>query len=152
MAPDFLGAAVVVPTLPPLEEPTVSAASLDERPAYVDAYLVGTPLSGQGAAMVAAADRWGIDYRMLPAISLYESTWGRYACGYNYMGYASCEVTFSSYEEAHEVAASTLAGYGGDDGTKLCIWNQGSSGCRAGLGWDYSARVAAEMERIGPAR
>lgn len=124
--------------------------SLDERPAYVDLYLVGTPLSGQGAAMVAAADRWGIDYRMLPAISAWESTWGRYACGNNPYGYASCGVTFSSWEEAHETAAATLAGYGGDDWTKACIWNAGASGCRAGVGHDYASQVVAEMARVGP--
>lgn len=159
-------APTVVPTptpAPPLPEtPSVSAESggasevVAEVPApsaaatAIDRYLVGTPLSGQGAAMAGAAARHGIDWRMLPAISLYESTWGRNACGFNPYGWGSCRLdNFGSWEEAHEVAASTLASYGGDDFWKLCVWNQGATGCRNGLGHDYAGKVLAEMATLG---
>ena len=130
-------------------EPELSLPpELEEQARIIDAYLVGTPLAGQGPAMVAAAAKYGIDYRMLPAISLYESTWGRNACGHNPYGYDSCGTTWDTWEEAHEVAARTLAGYGGMTLTKLQIWNRGNVNDPAG--YNYAIKVIREMRTIGP--
>ena len=76
--------------------------------------------------MVAEADRNGLDWRLLPAIAIRESSGGLHACGFNPFGWASCKGTigkFKSWDEAIEVVAKNLGGhnpntahfYGGKD-------------------------------------
>lgn len=98
--------------------------------------------------MVAAADRHDIDWRLLPVIAILESGAGRHACGYNPFGYASCRVTFSSWEEAIEVSARTLASYGGDNSWRLCVWVAGPTGCRQGGGAGYTQNGLRLMEQL----
>src|SRR3972149_11005098 len=52
----------------------------DGRPVIVDNFLARhkSPRSGMGYVFVAAADQYGIDYRLLPAIAFQESTLGKY--------------------------------------------------------------------------
>ena len=81
--------------------------------------------------MLLTADLYGIDYRLLPLIGMLESTGGKYACGGNAWGYASCRVEFETYGEAMAVVARTLSErpYAGlDFDGKLCMWVAGT-GC-----------------------
>lgn len=123
----------------------------DERVAMVAAFMSGWSgvLVGEAGVMVAAADRHGLDWRLLPVIAVLESQAGREACGYNPFGYASCAVTFGSWAEAVERAAATLASYGAGIDWQLCVWNQGHGGCGAGLADGYVASGLGLVSDLG---
>ena len=78
----------------------------------IDAYLAGSPLSGQGAAFAAAAWDYGVDPRFSPAISSVESSKGAVCFRpYNAWGWGS--VSWGSWEEAIDAHVRGLArGYG----------------------------------------
>lgn len=78
----------------------------------IDAYLAGSPLSGQGANFAAAAWDYGVDPRFSPAISCVESSKGAVCfASYNAWGWGS--VSWSSWEEAIDAHVRGLArGYG----------------------------------------
>ncbi len=107
----------------------------------------GSPLVGLEPLMVALADELGLDYRLLPVITVMESSAGLHACGFNVTGYGSCRGrVFESFAEGLRVSAATLAGYGGDTAWKLCVWNQGATGCAAGLADNYVAQALWMLE------
>lgn len=76
---------------------------VDARPGIIDAFFAkrGMPLAGTGEMFVVAADSFGIDWRLLPAISVRESSGGKEACGFNAFGWDSCRgYNFQSTDEA----------------------------------------------------
>lgn len=81
----------------------------------IDAYYKShdMPLEGMGMKMAQEADKNGLDYRLLPAISARESTGGREKCkkvGHNFFGWGSCRIGFDSDEKAIETVARNLGG------------------------------------------
>lgn len=81
----------------------------------IDAYFAekNMPLAGTGLTMAKAADQYGLDYRLLPAIAARESTGGRQKCTsveHNFFGWHSCKSGFISDEEAIKTVAMNLAG------------------------------------------
>lgn len=87
----------------------------EERAAKIDAYYAkyNMPLEGYGMKMVLAAEKHDIDWRMIPAISVRESTGGKFACKsvtYSAFGYGSCRINFESYDQAIELLAKNLGG------------------------------------------
>ncbi len=75
--------------------------------------LRGMPMKGTGMRMVEEAERNGLDWRLLPAIAVRESTGGKFECAKvpnNPFGWGSCRIGFSSYEEAIETLARNLGG------------------------------------------
>ena len=71
------------------------------------------PLAGMGMKMVIEAEKNGIDWRLLPAIAVRESTGGKRACKgatYNSFGWGSCKINFKSNENAIETVARNLGG------------------------------------------
>src|SRR3989338_5439452 len=71
------------------------------------------PLSGMGMKMVEEAERNDIDWRLLPAIAIRESTGGKNACKgaeFNSFGWGSCKINFDSDEHAIEIVAMNLGG------------------------------------------
>ena len=81
----------------------------------IDAYFAAhdMPLKGTGMTMATIADENDLDWRLLPAIAVRESTGGKSACskvGHNFFGWASCKVGFKSDEEAIETVAKNLGG------------------------------------------
>jgi hypothetical protein len=76
------------------------AAAIDPRIVAVEDILQGRPLAPHAASMVAAADQHGIDWRLLPVISVLESQGGLTACGGNAWGYARCQVHFPRSKRA----------------------------------------------------
>lgn len=100
------------------------AAVLKVRADAIDAYFrkYGMPLEGTGAAFAKAADDNDLDWRLLPAISVIETTGGENACPgtykrtgnkgytYNVFGWGSCKITFSSYGDAITTLAVNLSG------------------------------------------
>jgi hypothetical protein len=87
------------------------------RAAAIDQYYAerNMPLKGYGAIMVETADKYGLDWRLIPAISIRESTGGKFACKnatFNPFGWGSCKKKFSfrSYEHAIDTIGKNLAG------------------------------------------
>lgn len=81
----------------------------------IDAYFRerDMPLAGMGMKMATEAEKNGLDWRLVAAISVRESTGGRHACkkaSYNAFGWGSCKIGFKSNEEAIETVARNLGG------------------------------------------
>src|SRR3989344_6136868 len=81
----------------------------------IDSYFkkYNMPLYGMGMKMVLEAEKNGLDWRLLAAITVRESTGGKFACktvGYNAFGWGSCKIGFDSHEDAIEVVARNLGG------------------------------------------
>ncbi len=100
-------------------EKLVDGLTVDERAAKIDAFFTSrenSPLAGYGHAMVEAADTYGIDWKLLPALATIESDGGRMLCSnpkgaYNPFGFGSCKVGFKSFNEAIDTLAMNLGGY-----------------------------------------
>lgn len=124
------------------------------RAAQIDLYFAGKnmPLAGYGNKFVEAAEANGIDWRLLPAIAVRESSGGLHSCGANVFGWASCKRTFGTIEEAIEYVARNLGGhnpqtaayYGGKTtAKKLDAYNPPA------IVPDYTPSVLRIMEAIG---
>ncbi|MFH0857553.1 MAG: hypothetical protein V1848_02275 [Candidatus Magasanikbacteria bacterium] len=106
----------------------------DLRAEKIDAYYTerGMPLAGYGKTFVDVADKYGLDWRLLPAISVRESSGGKHLLSNNPFGWGSCKIPFKNYEEAIDVVGLNLSGnnpntaryYGTKDNyTKLWYYN-----------------------------
>ena len=81
----------------------------------IDAYFTehDMPLAGTGMTMVKEAYLNDLDWRLLPAIAVRESTGGKNACDkvkFNPFGWNSCKTGFDSYEDAITTVAENLGG------------------------------------------
>lgn len=104
-----------------------------------------------GGKMVAIASTYDIDWRLLPAIAIRESSGGLHACGYNPFGWASCAKpigVFNSWDEAIETVGGALGkghAYAGKDlRAKLETYNPPS------IVPTYADEVILIMNKIGP--
>ena len=82
----------------------------------IDAYYAkyNLPLEGYGKNFVESARQYGIDWRLIAAISFIESTGGKHACKgatYSAFGWGSCKIDFDSYEQAIDVVSKNLGGH-----------------------------------------
>ena len=73
------------------------------------------PLAGYGMKMVLEAEKNDLDWRLIPAIAIRESTGGVFACKskkapFNPFGWNSCKSGFKSYDNAIESVAEHLGG------------------------------------------
>ena len=71
------------------------------------------PLYGTGMKMVVEAEKNELDWRLIPAIAIRESTGGKNECKRvknNPFGWASCKIGFDSNDHAIEVIAHNLGG------------------------------------------
>jgi hypothetical protein len=87
----------------------------EEEAAKIDAYFTqnGMPLAGYGMKMVTEAEKHDIDWRLIPAIAIRESSGGLHQCksvSYSPFGFGSCRISFKSYDSAIEVLATNLGG------------------------------------------
>ena len=131
--------------------------SVDDRAAKIDAYYrkFGLPLAGYGKVMVEAADKNGLDWRLIPAFAMIESTAGKFGCQSvpnNDFGWASCKVGFASREQAINAIAEHLAGnrsatahyYAGKDTREIIeTYNPPS------IVPDYADKIFGVMHKIG---
>lgn len=88
---------------------------LNERAEQIDALLASynSPLQGYGKKFVIEAQKNDIDWRLLPAISGVESTFGRHSCKKaknSFLGYGSCKIDFKSVDDAIEKVSESLGG------------------------------------------
>jgi hypothetical protein len=85
----------------------------EEKAKAIDTYFKerSMPLYGTGMTFVLVAEKYGLDWRLLPAIGVRESSGGKAACGYNAFGWGSCKLhNFHSYEEAINALGRNLGG------------------------------------------
>ncbi|MBI5139699.1 glucosaminidase domain-containing protein [Candidatus Nomurabacteria bacterium] len=71
------------------------------------------PLYGMGMKMVIEGEKNGLDWRLIPAIAVRESTGGKFECQKvenNPFGWGSCKIGFKSNEHAIETVARNLGG------------------------------------------
>jgi len=124
---------------------------VDDRALRVDAYFKARkmPLEGYGMKFIQVADDNGIDWRLLPAISVKESSGGKHMCKNNPFGWASCKVQFASLNEAIETVGRNLGGnnprtkvyYKGNTWEKLYSYN-------GTVEPEYPDRVVQIMEKF----
>jgi hypothetical protein len=98
----------------------VDGLTQSERGTKIDAFFTdrgNLPLAGYGLDMVQAADKYGIDWKLVAAISYNESTGGLHECpakngkrSFNAFGYGGCSKKFPSYEVAIDTVSRNLAG------------------------------------------
>lgn len=83
-----------------------------EHAKKIDDYFAkrGMPLEGYGAKLVQVAEENDLDWRLLPAIAIAESTGGKFACNNNPFGWGSCKIKFKNFDEAIEVVGMNLGG------------------------------------------
>ena len=84
----------------------------DERILRVDAFFesYGCPSPNHASAYVRAADQYGVDYRVLPVISLLESTCGSFHRGNNnHWGWNSGRTGFASVPNGIDFITRQLA-------------------------------------------
>ncbi|KKP64820.1 MAG: hypothetical protein UR62_C0005G0009 [Candidatus Nomurabacteria bacterium GW2011_GWF2_35_12] len=91
------------------------AKDLEVKVKAIDDYfrLHDMPLSGMGKKMVEESEKNDLDWRLLPAVAVRESTGGKYDCvkvKNNPFGWGSCKINFNSVEEAIETVAMNLGG------------------------------------------
>lgn len=68
------------------------------------------PLEGYGTKLVQVAEDNDLDWRLLPAIAIKESTGGKFACHNNPFGWGSCKIKFKSFDAAIDAVALNLGG------------------------------------------
>ncbi len=93
----------------------LKAKTIEAQGEAIDAYFKAhkMPLEGTGKKMAEEADKNDLDWRLLPAISVQESTGGKHACkkvANSFFGWGSCKIGFKSKEEAIESLARNLSG------------------------------------------
>jgi hypothetical protein len=81
----------------------------------IDAYFADhdMPLVGTGIKMATEADLNDLDWRLIPAIAVRESTGGKEDCKKaenNPFGWGSCKISFNSIDKAIETLAKNLGG------------------------------------------
>jgi hypothetical protein len=104
------------------------------------------PIVKDSDAFLAAADRHGLDWRVLPSIAFLESTGGKYQKGGNPLGWGSGKIKFGSTRQAIHHVAERLARapiYAQKDLVgKLKQYNPANK--------QYAAAVMEVMEQLGP--
>jgi len=81
----------------------------------IDAYFADRdmPLEGYGEVFVREARKNNLDPFLLAAISVRESTGGKFACKsvtHSFLGWGSCKINFESPEKAIEIVSWNLGG------------------------------------------
>lgn len=92
-------------------EPQILGVKIDDlRPIKIQNFLKGTPLVSYSDYMVEMSDKYGIDYRFIPAIAMKESGAGRAIPegSFNAWGFENGRTRFASWESAIEAVAKTL--------------------------------------------
>lgn len=97
--------------------PVVSEEELTriEHAAKIDAFFEehDMPLAGTGRKMVEVAEANGLDWNLLPAIAVQESTGGIQKCksvSNSVFGFGSCKISFKSIDASIEIVGAHLGG------------------------------------------
>ncbi len=100
---------VAIPKAEPMEEQSAISFKQVNRARVLEQFFAQfeSPLQSNAQTFVGVADKYGLDYRILPAISCIESTCGKYIVpgSYNPFGwgiYGGKVTTFESFDQAIE--------------------------------------------------
>ena len=124
-----------------------------ERAQVIDTYFKERkmPLEGLGEKFILEAEKHGLDWRLLPAIAIRESSGGKKACGSNPFGWASCRKAFKDFNQSIEIVALNLGGrnpktasYYGESDTYEKLYRYNGTVIKS-----YPSEVVAIMEKIG---
>lgn len=82
----------------------------DNRPYIVENFLKDTPLEPYSGEIVSTADKYQLDYRLIPAIAMKETGGGKAAPSgsFNAWGFENGKTIFASWESAIESVGKTL--------------------------------------------
>lgn len=82
----------------------------DSRPFILEKFLKGKPLAPYSSYIVEVSDKYGIDYRLIPAIAMKESNAGAAVSekSHNAWGFENGKTYFGSWEEAIDTVGKTL--------------------------------------------
>src|SRR3989344_1421304 len=82
------------------------------KAAIIDEYFDdrSMPLKGHGKKFVDEAEKHNLDWRLLPALAIRESSGGKFGCDNNPFGWGSCKINFKNIDEAIEIVALNLGG------------------------------------------
>jgi hypothetical protein len=129
---------------------------IEDRAQSIDSYFKrrGLPLAGFGRKMVEEAIKNDIDWRMVPAIAMRESTGGKFACKkvkYNPFGWGGCTIGFDSFDQAIETVSRNLGG----NNHKTAMYYDGElaemlENYNGGVVPEYPTEVMAIMKKISP--
>ena len=136
----------------------LKAKEQKEKAAAIDNYFRarGMPLRGTGLTMVLEAEKNSLDWRLLPALAVRESTGGKHECQRvknNRFGWNSCKTGFESTEAAIETVAKNLGG--NNPKTKRYYAGKDTAGILKAYNpphvvANYAAQVLRIMNAIGP--
>lgn len=124
----------------------------DERSERIDAYYKSKnmPLAGHGITLVAAADECDMDWRLLAAIGVQESSGGKHMMNNNPFGWGSAKIGFEDFDEAIETVSYNLCGqnpatasYYKDKTTYQKLWSYNGTVMHS-----YPNEVIAIMDQI----
>ncbi len=89
-----------------------SSPSIDDRAERIDAYFkkYNMPLEGYGASFVSVADGCGLDWRLLPAIAIRESSGGKRMQFNNPFGWGGARIPFEDIDHAISEVGRNLCG------------------------------------------
>lgn len=92
-------------------DPQVLGVQVDDfRPHIVENFLKGTTLAGYSNYIVEVSDKYGLDFRLIPAIAMKESGGGNAARvgSFNAWGFENGRTNFNSWEDAIDAVGKTL--------------------------------------------
>ncbi len=85
---------------------------VDDRAERLDVYFAkrNMPLEGYGAKFIEVADAYEMDWRLLPAIGVRESSGGKHMMNNNPFGWGSAKIKFTDFDHSIEEVASNISG------------------------------------------
>jgi hypothetical protein len=91
---------------------TIEEKVEDTRADRIKAYYEkrNMPLADYSEEFIKVSDKYGLDWRLLPAIAVRESSGGKHQRGNNPFGWASCNIAFEDFGESIEVVGWNLSG------------------------------------------
>lgn len=84
----------------------------EERAAKLEKYFSdrSMPLSVNAMDFVETAEKYNLDWRLLPAIAIRESSGGKHDMNNNPFGWGSAKIKFNSYGESIDMVGKNLSG------------------------------------------
>jgi len=108
----FVSACIVYPLLTQARTQMNLRAEKELKIQKIDSYYAkrGMPLAGHGKTFVEVADKYELDWRLLPAIAVRESSGGKRLMNNNPFGWGSAKIPFQNFDEAIEEVGKNLSG------------------------------------------
>lgn len=109
---NIIGKVAPEETLSALEQAALRADRIDRLNSYFKERDM--PLAGYGDEFLTAADKCDIDWRLVPAIGVRESSGGKHLLNNNPFGWGSAKIKFKNFNEAIDVVTENLCGLDAD--------------------------------------